>query len=249
MIRCLCLVLLCVFCVGSAPPVAAQEAATEPLEIGPSGEAYLRAIRFRGINPDVVYYDPTRPAPSLSTSEAPRARPEGAEPGIDADGAGGTLGAAYYIVLAIMVATLALILYLFVQFGGMGAISFGAAPDNSARRPGEGLDPGEDAPETPRNLAEILRLADRSAAIVALAHYVLNKVVASQGVLLQRSWTARDAMRRVPPGFDHREALVDLVLISERVQFGGRSISEEEFQRHVAETRPLHAALPPGGQR
>ena len=76
---------------------------------------------------------------------------------------------------------------------------------------------------------------------MALSHHLIAKVITAQGVLLQRSWTARDAMRRIPRDFDHREALQNLVLDSERVQFGGRDVSEDEFRAHVDALRPLYA--------
>ena len=93
----------------------------------------------------------------------------------------------------------------------------------------------------PANLQAILRMTDRREALVALSQFLLNRVVAAQGVLLQRSWTARDAMRRVPRDFDHRAALYDLVLASERVHFGGRDVTEEEFRAHLDRLRPLYS--------
>ena len=49
------------------PHVRAQEAVREPVEIGPSGEAYLETLRFRRIDTDVSYFDPRGPAPELKT--------------------------------------------------------------------------------------------------------------------------------------------------------------------------------------
>jgi len=61
----------------------------------------------------------------------------------------------------------------------------------------------------------------------------------ANGVWMQRSWTARDALRRVPSTQSRRDALQALVLASEFVQFGGRPVSEDAFADHVRQITPL----------
>ena len=85
-------------------------------------------------------------------------------------------------------------------------------------------------------------MKDRREALIALSRLVLNRVIEAQGILVQRSWTARDALRRVPREFAQRDALQALIRDSERVQFGGRDISEDEFKAHVENTRGLASA-------
>ncbi|MEL6640917.1 MAG: DUF4129 domain-containing protein, partial [Pseudomonadota bacterium] len=85
----------------------------------------------------------------------------------------------------------------------------------------------------------ILNMADRKLALVALCKGLLARVVAAEGVLLLKSWTDRDTLRRVPQNHPHREALQALVLDSEKAQFGGRDVTEEDFRAHVARLRPL----------
>nr|WP_237693212.1 DUF4129 domain-containing protein [Octadecabacter algicola] len=63
--------------------------------------------------------------------------------------------------------------------------------------------------------------------------------MSAEGVLLQDSWTDRDTLSRVPKNLSNRDALQALVHASERVQFGGRDVSEDEFNEHVARLRPL----------
>ncbi|MEL7114730.1 MAG: DUF4129 domain-containing protein, partial [Pseudomonadota bacterium] len=232
------LFLAIVFAFGSQTLIAvAQEASLEELSIGASGEAYLRSIRFRGIDSDVAYFDPSRPAPDLTTSETPGAEPEGRDA---ADGlVEVTPRSTQIITIVITGLVMAVVVYLFVKFGGAGSISFGRSPENAARAQHQHAARTEDGSGTPANLQAILRMSDRSEALVALSKYLLAHVIAAQGVLLQRSWTARDAMRRVPRDFSHRDALYRLVLASERVQFGGRHISEDEFSDHLAEVKPL----------
>ncbi|KMW60117.1 hypothetical protein AIOL_000269 [Candidatus Rhodobacter oscarellae] len=228
---------LCLSCF--AAPAGAQQAAVEPLEIGESGEAYLKSIRYRRIGTDVAYYDPTRPAPPLETTETPRQRSQ------NRDAASAELPRMPAIILTAGI--LLLITYLFMTFGGGISVSLGRAAENTTsgrRRRGSGGRHG-DQPVLPDSLEAVLRIRDRREALVALAQAVLARTVGAQGVLMQRSWTARDALRRVPRNLEHREALQSLVLAGERVQFGGRDVSEEEFDAHVARIRPLfRRALP-----
>ena len=93
----------------------------------------------------------------------------------------------------------------------------------------------------PDNLDAIARIEDRRLALVTLAQSALICAVRENGLLLQRSWTARDAMRRLPQDMSHRHALRDLVTAGERVLFGGRDVSEADFQDHVDQIRPLFA--------
>lgn len=217
----------------------AQEAPLEALDVRPSGEAYADAIRFRGIDTNVVYFDPTRPAPPLETRETP-------EPASEPDTSDQiSLGETpRIVVILITAAILFFIAYTFVVHGGRLPVSFARTPEDGARDDGA---PHEIAPEdhaAPVALNAILNMPDKRAALVALCKSLLAQTVAAQGVLFQRSWTDRDALRRVPQGFEHRAALRALVLASERVQFGGRDVSEEEFRNYVERVRPLWSGRP-----
>ncbi len=232
------LVLLLALCFFSPVPVLAQDPSVEPIELGASGEDYLRSIRFRRIDSDVAYFDPTRPAPELTTSETPRDQPREREERLSPE-------ANRSIMLIVTILILGTALYFIVRHGGASGISFGSAPLNADRRNGQGvpLDPADPDPAS-WSLQQVMRLTDRREALVALSRLVLGRAVAAQGVVPQRSWTARDALRRVPASFDHRSELQALVLASERVQFGGRDVTEDEFRAHVEQVRPLCNSAP-----
>ena len=54
------------------------------MKIGDSGTEYLRAIRLRGIDTDVAYFDPSAPPPKLDTTqEPPKPAADQADPTID----------------------------------------------------------------------------------------------------------------------------------------------------------------------
>ena len=225
-----------------AVPCMAQEAAVEPLEIGASGTAYERSIRLKRVDSEVAYYDPTRPAPELGTSEEPPERPRSALENTSDDVRTERLTRTVVILLSI--AGLATALYLFVTLGGAGSISFGDAPENAARRARKG-DPKNSryATEQAADLNAILKTSDRREALVALSGFLLTRLVAAQGVLLQRSWTAREALLRIPSDIPGWQALRNLVLASERVHFGERDVTEEEFEGHLAEIKPILARI------
>ena len=213
-----------------APPTAAQEAVAERLSIGEAGTEYLRSIRLRRIDADVAYFDPTAPPPALDTNEQP-------------EGPGAEAGAGRQIELDLPTALIAIAIllgigYVFVRFGGTITVSLGGEAGNAERgRRGRVASAPDD--EVPATLESILGLSDRREALVLLARSVLAATVAANGVLLQRSWTARDALRHIPRNQTHLDALRALVLASERVQFGGRDVTEDEFNGHLSRIRPL----------
>jgi hypothetical protein len=209
-------------------PAMAQQAVVEPTEIQESGEDYLRSIRVRRIDADVSYFDPSAPPPELTTRQEPEPAPDNEGRRIEID-----LPSAL-ISTAILIG----IIYAFFRFGGGISVSLRSDAEN-ARRDRVGAVSLLDDDGTPIELKGILGLKDRRIALILLAQKALSVAVAANGVLFQRSWTARDALRRVQGQPDQVAALKALVLDSERVQFGGRDISEEDFQAHLANVRPL----------
>ncbi len=205
----------------------AQEAVATPSQIEASGEAYLRAIPTRRINTDVVYFDPTAPPPKLETREEP-------EP--DQDTADGEIDVNVAVIAGLILVG---IIFLFARYGGTMSVSFRSDAENVERIRRTGARNHMFGEMEPTTLDKILCLKDRRTALILLAQSALTCAVTADGVLLQRSWTARDALRRVPVEFGLKSALTDLVFASERVQFGDRDVTEEEFQFHVDIIRPL----------
>ena len=209
----------------------AQEAEEQSVTINASGEAYLRAIRVRGVDADVVYFDPTAPAPALETDQEPEPDPGDLTTSVD-------FGSSRTLVGILAAAVLATALFVAIRFGSGFTVSMGRDPGNLSRRgkPARGFAVADDVPS---DLATILKMTDRREALVALAQSALARAVTAHGILLQKSWTARDALRRLPRDQTHREALAALVAAGERVSFGGRDVTDEVFNEHVAKIRPL----------
>ena len=219
-------------------PVMAQEAVQSPAEIGPSGQAYLDAINRHRIDPNVAYYDPSAAVPPLETAQQPEAEPDVPNPDI---------GDIQYIRWPLVITAaviIAAIVYLFARFGS----GFMVALQPNADNPNANIRTGRKTPKgastaPPRSLREILNIADRRAALVALAQNALREAVTANGLLLQQSWTSREALRRLPSDQNHLAALRNLVRASERVQFGGREVTEPEFKTHVEQISPLFQEL------
>ncbi len=228
---------LCVPALLAGHLAMALDAALSAPELTPSAEAYLDAISGQRIDSDVAYFDPTAAAPELTTQErlATVEEPE------SRTWNGPTSAWPFGLVAALI---LAAIIVVFIRFGGNIGIMLQPTSDNphAARRgPRHGQTHAADF--QPRNLAEITRMADRRAALVMLAQNALRNAVTANGVLLRQSWTDREALRRLPPDQRHLTALRDLVRASERVQFGGRDVSEPEFDHHVTQITPLFREL------
>ncbi len=219
------------FLVMTVVPAKAQEAVVERTEMGESGSDYLRSIRVRRIDPNVSYFDPSAPPPELNTAQEPeRVREDGERRRIEIDTPSALIATAILVGIA----------YLFFRFGGSMSVSLRSDVENARRAKAAAILDGE-GDGGPVTLQGILGLADRRMALVLLAQKALQTAVSANGVLFQRSWTARDALRRVQGDPGHVAALRALVLDSERVQFGGRDVSEDDFQSHVAAIRPIIA--------
>ncbi|MEL6688849.1 MAG: DUF4129 domain-containing protein [Pseudomonadota bacterium] len=228
------LVRACLLWVLVATGSAAQEAPLDGIEIRESGEAYAASIRFRGINTSVGYFDPTRPAPPLETNETPRQQPD-----IDGDRVFEAAGNVRITFIIVCAAILLFLTYIIVSYGGRFGVSFARDPEDGSQE-GVAVRKGSMRQNAePVGLEAILRMPDKKEALVALCKSLLARSVAAQGVLFQRSWTDRDALRRVPADLPHRDALHALVLASERVQFGGRDVTEGEFREYLESVRPL----------
>lgn len=227
--RCVCLVLSLFL----SPCVAgAQEVTAQPLEIQPSGEAYLKALGYRRIETDVGYYDPTGALPPLETQQEPQKPP--------AAGDGVEITAPSNLMMILLAAAILIgVMAIFLRFGGGVSFSLEGEVQNAARsrrlRGAQGL--ADIGP--PADLQAILRTADRRRALILLVQAALARTVAANGVILQSSWTMRDTLRHIPKAQAHLEGLRALVMAAEGVLFGNRDVTEEEFQAHVATVRPL----------
>lgn len=235
--RCLVCLLIFVLTTLAAPFAAAQDAALTAPELTPAGEAYLRAITRQGIDSDVAYFDPTAAAPELTTQERLETVEEPSDrswDGLDVDWPFGL--AAALILIAII--------FVFARFGGnIGIMLQPSAENPHAARRGMKYARTAGADFQPSNLAEITGLADRRAALVLLAQNALRKAISANGILLRQSWTDREALRRLPADQRHLTALRDLIRASERVQYGGRDVTEPEFAHHVTQITPLFREL------
>ena len=127
--------------------------------------------------------------------------------------------------------------------GGV-SLSLGSEQDvkrrNRRRANATGLNPD------PPDLSAILAIRDRRIAIVALAQSALAKAARSQGLIMQRSWTAREGLRKVAKSEPNISALRALVHAAERVHFGHHAISDQEFDALASGIRPIFGAAQNG---
>ncbi len=218
-----------------APQVAVSQAVPQSTEISPSGQEYLRAIRARGVQSDVRYFDPTAPAPALETRETPSPRSDTS----GSSGFGRLDAPATVIALLILGAVIAT----FLRFGGSSRLALSKNITNAERRGRAGSsDLPQDTVDTP-DLAAILKNPDRKAALIALAQLLMSRGIAANGLLLQRSWTARDVLRRIPQDQSYRQELQELILMGERVHFGDHPVSAADFDGFLSRARPVLKAL------
>ncbi|MES0864531.1 hypothetical protein ABLN87_19445 [Ruegeria sp. SCPT10] len=217
----------CFLC--ASPPANAQEATLSRPDLSASGQDYLKAVRYRGIDTDVLYFDPTKPAPPLDTDFTPQAENQPVQLSADSRWIVGLVSAIALIFLALFIHNSA----------SKTSVSFRRSSDNT-RRKGRHGDPeaainGEEMPD----LDALLRLKDRDLAVTGLAQLALSRCLAANEVLFKRSWTHREALRSMPQNLWYIPDLRALVLESERVNFGHHSISEDDFDALLSRIRPV----------
>ncbi|MEP1610763.1 MAG: DUF4129 domain-containing protein [Roseobacter sp.] len=224
---------------GLTQTAHAQHAELDAQEVRSSSQAYAKAIRFRRIDRDVLYFDPTQPPPPLETGQfVPRISPQEA----DQKDTDLTITGGRTVILLIASSIFLGVTYLVVVYGGRVSFSFAANPTNETTRTRHPETTSRLDARSPFSVEAALQMNNRRQALVVLCKCLLARVMAQEGVLQQDSWTDRDTLQRVPQKLAQREALQTLVYASEKVQFGGRDVSEEEFDEHVARLRTLWAA-------
>lgn len=129
------------------------------------------------------------------------------------------------------------------------------------RRPQEGREAGrEEGPPAPvegrtpaaaeDGLAALRRMSDRGEALRRATRAAFETALGAQGGRWRRAETMRDALQSVPDAWPARAALARLSETTERVLFGGRPLSEREFETclDLAETVLAASTLPAGRQ-
>lgn len=216
---------------------AALAADTPPSELeaprGDASVAYWQAVARHSIESDVAYFDPARPAPNPDPgASAERLVNRQNRESIVFNGRGPFI--LVFVALCLTVVAFAL------AFGMKPRVGI-ASRSKGWLRTREPNEVAEEAHESAAvsSLEAISRMADRREALIALARIALSRSFETHGLLLGRSWTMRDAVTRIPPTWPHRDRLVEIALASEVAHFGGRTVSEDAFQRHLASTAAI----------
>ena len=227
--------MFCAALVVFAAPAPGQEAIRQPVELRESGQDYLRSVRRRGISTDVAFFDRTGPAPALDTTVTPETDTQSRDTDLSLGGR-----AVWIIISIVVIATLVL---LFSRLGGASVVDFNAQPQTGkSRRQKKDRRKGAATSALPAELSQILQITDRRAALLELMRTSLVKAADLHQIRLQRSWTARDALRRIPKDWPLRPPLQTVLTAAERAHFGGRAVSEDDFKAHVEQIAPLFAA-------
>lgn len=219
--------LLLLFALAPCDLPRAQTALTEAVPLGAAGAEYAETIGRR-IDTDVTYYDPKLAAPTLETTAPPKVEDK-ERPDVRIDGWIALLG---WVVLGLVV-------LFFWRYGSAISVPLRARAANPSRQRRSDNSPTDADDAASPSLRAILATRDRRRALILLARSALSETMTANGLLLQSSWTARDALRRLPRTQDHLDALTALVLEAEGVQFGDRDVDESGFTAHLERIRPL----------
>ena len=214
---------------AQTPPDGLQLTTVDPPR-GESATAYQDAARGRA-QTQATYATDVQGGRLTVDSRAPRAAPTLPRgPVLDGN-----------IAMLVVVGGLALMLFLWLRFGGGGLFARTPAGAEAPRVTPEGWD----APaETPGGdlLARAAAMADRRAALVLLLRACLLQAAAVTGTRLARSDTERRVLARLPRSFTALDPLADLLRRTELAHYGGRDVSDADFTASLGAARVLLGA-------
>jgi hypothetical protein len=195
-----------------------------------TGKGYQAMVRRRA-DTDAIYATDLQGGPLTVDSRPRRAEPLAPRgPLLDGN-----------IAMLVVVGGLALMLLLWLRFGGGGLL---------ARTPADAPAPvvtpeGWDAPAgTPGCglLARAAAMADRRAALVLLLRACLLHAATVTGTRLARSDTERKVLARLPGSFAALGPLAELLRRTELAHYGGRDVSDADFTASLGAARHLLGA-------
>lgn len=214
---------------AQTPPGGLTFDTVEP-PVGASGEAYDRAAGAR-VNTRATYATEVHGGRLTPESRAPRAAPVSAPRA--------PIGGSWSIIL--VVGLLALLLFLWLRFGGGGILASSPRQDRPREAPPTSwaMDGAEDQLTGEALLRSIANMPDRRAAMVRLLRHCLLHAATVTGTRLARSDTERRVLARLPDQFRDGSALADLLGRTELAHYGGRDVPETEFADSLALARGL----------
>lgn len=213
------LIFSCLLLIAPSASPAAPQTQTD------GARAYRDAIARRDVEADAVLLSAGDPLPNAAITPPPP--PPTPDSGGDVD--------AVLVTLSVLVLIAALVAA--ARFGGARTASFARAPDAALRR--RAAPPAPPPAAAAPDLARIAAMADRRAALEALWLAALARAAAAHDLTVGRSWTARDALRRVPSGWVHRPALARIARAAELANFGGRPVPEDQFHALLDAAAPI----------
>ena len=208
---------------------------------GATGQSYSDAISGQRIQSDARYSDETDPAFFVNDETAIRPT---SQPRDMPQIRGGT---GVFIVIALV----AVMLFLWLRFGGTGAL-LSAAPketDGATTAPEAWKIGADEAAMDGLSLLDQIRaMPDRRAALVRLLRHALLAAGSDSQTRFARSDTEREAFARLPSSWRHRQILGLLLRAAELAHYGGRAVSEDAFEKALEQgalilgsRRPAHA--------
>lgn len=212
--------------IAQTPPAGIELVTVDP-PVTETGTAYRDAARGRA-QTQATYATEVKGGRLTVDSRAPQAAPAMPRgPVLDGN-----------IAMLVVVGGLALLLFLWLRFGGGGLFARTPDPTPAPRVTPEGWD----APaETPGGdlLARAAAMADRRAALVLLLRACLLQAAQATGTRLARSDTERRVLARLPRSFAALGALADLLRRTELAHYGGRAVSDDDFAASLGAARVL----------
>lgn len=217
----------------SRMPAQAQMTPDQIEDPGPRNQVVERAYRLERLQSDVVYIKPSTPfTPDQSIRVAVPKPPPTRQERIQE--MRWTWGLGFGLILALVIG-------IFIWQGARIGVRFRGTEDRKRATKSRVDDDARDWQDLPPDglFDRIAQMKDRRAALILLTSRALQRAAEANGLHLGRAQTARDVVRVIPSGWQHREPLGQLVRETEIVHFGGRDLPEDRWQICLDLARPI----------
>jgi len=144
----------------------------------------------------------------------------------------------YWFLLIAAIGVVVYVILLLIRNLNTGRLGGQRKPQPGARRVvGETI--ASSAPQPLLSVEAILAMDDLVAAIGELQRSALDAAARLTGLMLRRSETARDVLRRLPDGWSYLPVLFELVREAETVRYAGAEVERERLAELADAVRPM----------
>lgn len=156
-------------------------------------------------------------------------------PAFDGDSARNVVQGINGFAILVVVSAIALLIFLFLKFGGAGGLLSADPGDGKPRKKTKAWGLTAEDEEIGDIMSKVRAMTNRREALILLLRHCLLQAAHETQTNFRRSDTEREALGRLPKAWRSFPQLEKLLRRSELVHYGGRSIDDDGYGLALAE--------------